>query len=278
MKIDLKLANKTPHVLLVEDNLIVSRITETFIKKTGCTFTTVTEGELALDLIKSVDFDLIITDLGLPGISGLEMTESIRKREQSLNKKPTPIVGLTAQPLAEIERECLLIGMDRLIIKPIYFDTMQELVIQFILQDGIDQMQNKEKSTSNLLNSDEQLFVLQRYPLLNTEVGIKNLGNEKTLRDLLQLMIVDAIPEDEAAIRQAYAEKNWDQIVNIAHKMKSGTLYCGTVRMQYACQYLEHYCKAGHQALLEQLYQQLMQVVGETKTYIKNWLTERQES
>jgi hypothetical protein len=59
--------------------------------------------------------------------------------------------------------------------------------------------------------------------------------------------------------------------------MKGGAAYCGTVRMKYACQYLERYRKAGHAKSLEKLYYQLVQVVDETKNYIDKWLKMNKE-
>ncbi len=274
----LQKSRKIPHILIVEDNLIALRIAETFIKQTGCSYTAAADGESALDLIKSRNFDLIITDVGLPGISGKELTQFIREWELSLAKKQVPIVGFTAQILSEVEQQCLLIGMNKVINKPIYFSTMQDLVQQFLLQDEAEIVsESKGILGRDLPENEEQLFELDKYPLLNTEVGIKNFGNKTLLKDLLELMIYQAIPEDEAHIKQAYIDKNWEEIENIAHKMKSGALYCSTIRMQYACQYLERYHEAGHLVLLDELYLQLIRVVGETKVYVSDWLANQAE-
>ncbi|CDZ77574.1 Aerobic respiration control sensor protein ArcB [Legionella massiliensis] len=264
-----------PHVLLVEDNLIAVRIAENLMKQTGCSYSTAANGELALELVKSMDFDLIITDLGLPVVSGKEMTQLIRDWEQAFHKRPTPIVGLTAQALIEIEQECLQLGMNKVVTKPLYLETMQMLIKEFILPNQQSQKGAAGSLGRDLPDTEEQLFELNKYPLLDTEQGIKNLGGDAVLKDLLELMIDEAIPEDEELLQNAYADKDWEQIENLAHKMKSGALYCGTTRMQYACQYLERYRKAGYFALLEPLYQQLIQVVDETKVYLKDWLSNR---
>ena len=84
-------------------------------------------------------------------------------------------------------------------------------------------------------------------------------------------MYVD-LPKDLDTITKAYAEQQWDIIEKMAHKMKSGALYCGVTRMKYACQYLERYQKAGHTHLQNQLYQQLMTVIIETQDAVAKWL------
>lgn len=268
---------KLPHILIVEDNLIALRIAETLTKQVGCNFSTATDGEQALKLIKATDFDLIITDVGLPNISGNELTRYIRAWEKTSNKKPIPIVGLTAQALGEAERECLKAGMNKVLVKPIYLHTMQAIIKQYITADDLAEKHQGGKLGRDLPDNEEQLFELDKFNLLDIEVGTANLGNVTVLNELLELMISQAIPEDLAFIQKAHAEKNWEQVENIAHKMKSGALYCGTTKMQYACQYLERYRKAGYFTLLEPLYQQLIQVVAETKNHLERWLADQKK-
>lgn len=264
-----------PHILLVEDNLIALKIAEALVKQAGCSYSSAANGEFALQLIKVMDFDLIITDLGLPGISGNQLTQIIREWESALQKKTVPIVGLTAHTLKEEEQRCLEAGMNKLIIKPLRLPLLQKLIKQFIAMDQQDKKQNKGKLDLDLPESEVQLFSLDHYPLLDIEKGIKSLGNKEILKDLIALMCAEAIPEDLLSIQNAYQEKNWEQIENLAHKMKSGAIYCGTVKMQYACQFLERYSKAGHFILLEELYQQLIGTVEKTKKYLEHWLSKQ---
>ena len=65
-------------MLLVEDNSIALLMLENLVTKAGCHFTTATNGETALSLAKAHRFDLIITDLGLPALSGIEFTTQLR--------------------------------------------------------------------------------------------------------------------------------------------------------------------------------------------------------
>lgn len=127
----------------------------------------------------------------------------------------------------------------------------------------------------DLPDTEEQLFTIDNFSLLDIEDGLKNIGDKDILKSLLQLMIDKAIPDDLAAIEQAYAEKDWSGVEELAHRMKAGALYCGTIRMQYACQYLERYRKAGHSVSLEKLYHQLIQVLLDTQNYIREWLAQQ---
>ena len=86
------------------------------------------------------------------------------------------------------------------------------------------------------------------------------------------MMIGPPLTEDMSAIQDAYDKKDWDKVEALAHKIKSGAVYCSTTQLAYACQYLERYHKAGHSKLLEELYQQFCVTVEATKKAINEWL------
>ena len=122
-----------PHILLVEDNVIALHLIETMVTQAGLNFSSAIDGESALALATSQQFDLIITDIGLPGISGYELSSAIRQLEKNTLKKQTPIIGLTAYSLREVEKECLQSGINTVLSKPINLKTIQALTKQFIL-------------------------------------------------------------------------------------------------------------------------------------------------
>jgi HPt (histidine-containing phosphotransfer) domain-containing protein len=87
--------------------------------------------------------------------------------------------------------------------------------------------------------------------------------------------MVDLVPEQKEELQQAYAAGDWDEVEKLARKAKSGAEYPGTLRMKYACQYLERYRKAGHSASLEKLYHLLMNVLDDTQQRIAEWLKQK---
>lgn len=272
---EFKLSSQKPvHILLVEDNAIALHIAEALVSQAGCSYVSVADGEQALVEAQSIDFDLIITDIGLPGISGIEFTRLIREWEEFTEKKTVPIIGLTAHLLGDTEYQSLHAGMNKVLLKPIYLHTLRELIARFVKPNRLIKTPQGQNLGRDLPYSENELFDLKKFPLFDREQGIKHVPDFSTLKDLLLIMVSQAIPEDLAALRVAYLDKNWQQIESLAHKMKSGALYCGTIRMKYACQYFERYCKAGHAKCLDALYNQLIEVVEETKVYIEAWLPE----
>lgn len=75
-------------------------------------------GNEAIEKLEGGDFDLILMDLQMPGMDGIETTRAIREREGK-EKKRICIIGLTAHAQQEIKEDCLLAGMDSVLTKPI---------------------------------------------------------------------------------------------------------------------------------------------------------------
>ncbi|MGC1181663.1 PAS domain-containing protein [Legionella sp.] len=281
------LLSNSPLLLLIEDTPPALLGLESIVKKAGCRFKSAIDGETGLELAKNNDFDLIITDIGLPGISGIEVSKQIRDWEKANHRKKVPIVALTAHATRMAEPECLEAGIDKVFTKPASIAMLKNLIQQFISKNDIDSnvaqqsmLSKKDISTPpktglgpDLPDTEEELFMLDQYPYLDMKVLKEIYGDDyySIIGESLESMPSQII-KDKKEIMDAFIAKDWDKVEKLAHRAKGGALSCGTLRMKYACQYLERCRKAGHSKSLEKLYYQLMQVLDETKAYIEKWL------
>ena len=108
-----------PHILLIEDSPIALRVLQATVSNASCRFTSAMNGIDAFELIKSIPFDFVITDIGLPDISGTQLTQRIREWEKAQNKSPMPIIGLTGHAKETAMPDCLNSGMNDVFSKPI---------------------------------------------------------------------------------------------------------------------------------------------------------------
>lgn len=122
-----RIFDRTFSVLLVEDNWIALTVIEDMVQRSGLLFTSATCGESAIEMIKANNYDLIITDLGLPGISGEVLSSTIREWEKLEQRVPTPIIGLTAHASALVKIDCLSHGMNAVYSKPIDLSTIESI-------------------------------------------------------------------------------------------------------------------------------------------------------
>ncbi|CEG58378.1 ATP-binding protein [Legionella fallonii] len=134
--VSLNANQNSPCILLVEDNNVALKILELLASRVGCRFKSAMSGEDALELVQSNQFDLMITDIGLPGISGIELTRKIREWEKSLSKNPIPIIGLTGHAQDEAEDECSNAGMNQIFSKPATLQLIESLVNEYALHKG----------------------------------------------------------------------------------------------------------------------------------------------
>ena len=265
-----------PNLLLIEDNVIALHVLENLVTQAGCRYTSAMDGESAFKLAIQGGYDAIISDLGLPGMSGIDFTVKLRKFEIKKHLKAVPVIGLTAHTQGNIKDDCLKAGMMNAYSKPINLATLEHIKELFI--PTIEPKQNLDILTGSLgfdlPNTESELFLLHDLDILDINNALISMGHDMTLfKDILTSMILKEMPKDLTELERAYVAKNWDDLEKLAHRMKGGLVYCGTLRLVRACQYLERYHKAGHTRQLEALYQQLRQVADETTKTIQLWLS-----
>lgn len=117
------------HVLLVEDNMPSLHVLKRLVSQFTPCFMTAVDAESAFQLIQLHPFDLMITDIGLPGLSGDELTEMVRAYEREHALTQMKIVGLTGYALSEISQRCLDAGMDAIYAKPILTEQLKSLFL-----------------------------------------------------------------------------------------------------------------------------------------------------
>lgn len=260
-------------------------VAEAVVTQAKCNPTSAIDGETGLELAQTKHFDLILSDVGLPGISGTEFALKLRQFEKEQNKPPVPIVAITGHAEGKMREECLSAGMNEVYIKPIRPEILPEIFAKFSLSNtkNTSSLEPQPNSASikpsshgalgiDLPNTEEELFAIDNLLIFDPESAKKIIGdNKKLLADMLKLTL-DVIEEELPLLKTAYEEKNWEQVAKISHKLKGGFLNIGLTRAAVACQYLERYHKAGHRNLLEQLYCMVLKVLDETTKNISNLL------
>jgi CheY-like chemotaxis protein len=127
-KIHFKHTNAVKHrVLLVEDNQLNQKVARIMLENLGCNIDIASNGRSALQLLENQTYDLIFMDLGLPDMSGLEVTTEFRKKEDGKHSR-TPIIALTAYTLEETQQASYAAGIDDFISKPLLQDRLSAVL------------------------------------------------------------------------------------------------------------------------------------------------------
>ena len=111
--------NEKLSILLVEDNVLNQRIVTFSLKKYNHSVQIANNGLEALELFKSNKFDVILMDIRMPVMDGLEATLKIREHEEQNNiLDKTPIIAVTANTMDNDREKCLSYGMNEFMAKP----------------------------------------------------------------------------------------------------------------------------------------------------------------
>jgi len=114
------------HVLVAEDSPINAKVITTFLEQDGHRVTHVENGQLAVDALKSGQFDLVFMDMRMPEMDGLEATRTWRENEK--DDQHVPIIALTANATPEDKANCMSAGMDNFLSKPVNKEQLREII------------------------------------------------------------------------------------------------------------------------------------------------------
>ena len=128
-------------ILLADDNPVNRDIATRMLVRKGHEITTAEDGNQAVDHYLNGSFDVILMDLEMPGISGIEAARQIRAKEKASSIETpvyTPIIAMTAHDEETEKTACLVVGMDGFITKPINIKTINEMIQEIVERSQSD--------------------------------------------------------------------------------------------------------------------------------------------
>lgn len=247
-------------ILLVEDHPIATKVTKAILSALDCEVDTAKSGKIALECVEKNHYDLIFMDVGLPDIDGCTVAEKIRShRLESITK--IPIIALTAHAQNEEKQRCLDIGMNMVITKPLTKEWAKSVLDTFI---------PKRKRYSKPVNQMKRTKTNKKraQKIIDIEYAKTLLGGNETLIYEMLTMLVNSFPEEIKALEEAYRQKNWQELSNLAHKLKGGSSYCGTLRLKSACAELDNSIKSDVTEKIPDLYEQVLSEIEAVQKFM----------
>lgn len=119
-------------VLLVEDNAVNQMVAVAMLKKLGLSPDTASNGSEALETLVTRHYDLILMDIEMPEMDGIEAVRRIRSLPVENPNRTTPVIALTARAMRADREECLAAGMDDYVSKPVRPDTLKKTVERWL--------------------------------------------------------------------------------------------------------------------------------------------------
>ncbi len=213
-------------VLLVEDDLVSREIALLLLSRLGYRADVVENGTQALAALHAAAYDLVLMDLQMPEMDGIEATRRIRA-ELSPAGQPT-VIAMTASVSTDDRTLCLEAGMDDFLSKPVHLDELAAV---------LGNRDTPKLSVVPPLTAAEGPVVYDPAPL---EVLVADLGAEgdEVRRDLIQTFLAES-ERSLAAIVMAGADADGDALCFAAHALKAASGTMGLLALVSAAQSIE---------------------------------------
>ena len=231
VRLDRGLARRHPlSILLAEDHPVSRRVTAALLAHLGYEADLASHGLEVLEAVESRPYDVILMDVQMPELDGLEVTRRIRRLD---GRRQPKIIALTAHAMAGDRERCLEAGMDDYLTKPVRVAAL------------------------------EAALVAASPPPLDREVldRLRELRNGEELVGTLLRTFLATSANDLAAVRQAVEESRWSEAGATAHRLKGSCAALGAVAAAAACRALEEGLRAGRAEELGPLVARLGQEV-----------------
>jgi two-component system, sensor histidine kinase and response regulator len=221
-------AGASLRILLAEDNPVNQQLAVRLLEKRGHRVVVAPDGGEALRVLARDAFDLILMDVQMPGVDGLEATAMIREREQATGKH-IPIIAMTARAMKEDREACLAAGMDGYVAKPISPTALFEQI----------EALRSSRGTSPATVGVDLADLLARCD-----------GDERLLRELVTIFLED-YPARLAAVQAAARRRDAGALQAAAHALTGGAGNFGAREAVEAAQQLEFMARDGDLAGVE---------------------------
>jgi signal transduction histidine kinase/DNA-binding response OmpR family regulator/uncharacterized protein YdeI (BOF family) len=198
-------SNRSLRILLAEDNEVNQQLAIRMLEKRGHRVRLASTGKQAIEAYREEAFDLVLMDVQMPEMNGLEATRAIRSLEGETH---TPIIAMTARAMKGDREECLRAGMDEYISKPMRAESLFNLISQLIpvfVEDASPSSDNGSPRRAAVFDFAELLECIE--------------GDLEFAQSIVKGAL-NSFPAHLASLREAIDSNDPALLGDVAHKLK----------------------------------------------------------
>jgi signal transduction histidine kinase/DNA-binding response OmpR family regulator/HPt (histidine-containing phosphotransfer) domain-containing protein len=267
-------------VLLVEDNITNQQVALGILQHLGLYADVAGNGKEAIEALNGFPYDLVLMDVQMPVMDGLEATRRIRNAEREtartrnaergarkdedevltsdsrpLTSGSIPIIAMTAHALPEDRERCLEAGMDDYLAKPVDSKTLAGLLSKWLKpEDGGRKAEDGRQGTED---GRKEADTTSRLPLFDRDGMLRRMMGDLELAKAVVEGFIDDIPRQIAALKEFLEAEDQQAARRQAHTIKGAAANVGGERLREAAFRMEKAIASGDLAAAEPLVSQI---------------------
>ncbi|MBX9632250.1 MAG: PAS domain S-box protein [Burkholderiales bacterium] len=235
------------NVLLVEDNAVNRKVAVRLLENLGHRVALASNGEEALAAIAAQRPDVVLMDVQMPVMGGIEATSRLRALERASGARHLPVIALTAGALAADRDKCLSAGMDDYLTKPFDFATVRALLERVAAQIGVEEAAHRTATLPHVFIPETALNAMA--------------GDRELLEEVIDVARVE-LPRQMEALRSALATSDAVAARRHAHTLKGTADTVGARLAREAANVVERAAADGDLAAARQSVEELHELVS----------------
>ena len=221
-------------ILVVEDNVVNQEVALGILRKLGVRADAVGDGAEALESLKTLPYDLVLMDMQMPEMDGLEATRIIRNPQSAVLNHHVPVIAMTANAMRGDRQRCLAAGMNDYISKPVSPQALVDAMNAWLPPDTPD-----TRSDLSASEAEPEASILDRSGL------IARLMYDEALADRILARFLETTPQQIESLKRSLDSGDAPTAKRIAHAIKGAASNVGAERLRWAAFELERAAQAG---------------------------------
>ncbi|MFM4747643.1 response regulator [Aeromonas veronii] len=243
-------------VLLAEDNRVNQQLIIEYLRRVDAVVCVVSNGREAVERVAEQPFDVILMDLQMPVLDGLDATRQIRKM---VDKHDVPIIALTASAMPGDKERCLGVGMNGYVTKPVSKRDLYNNLLQWVKPQGVEQAGIMEVKPPDMIG------------ILDLQDALKRLEQDKEALQILFKLFMSEHKDDLWEIRSALRRQQPEVASKLLHTLRGVSANISASRLQLVAGELEWRLRQ-NEVLSETDLEQLQQVFSQTREEVSHFL------
>ena len=250
-------------ILLAEDNSVNQLVAQGMLSKLGLPSALANNGQEALEALEREPYDLVLMDVQMPEVDGLEATRLIRCSSTIPNAQAIPIIAMTAHARTEDRDACLQAGMNDYLSKPLTANHLAQVLIKWLPRP------KSEATTSRSPSPGESPAAG-----FHAEEFLDRLMGDRELCKTVLAAMIEGADRNLAQLREALESQNAPDAIFASHTLKGSAQNCSCPNLAQAAHQIEHLCRSNHTEQAAQLLPELeasaTQALAAIRAFIKN--------